>query len=286
MTVLEGIQRSTEFLAKKGLESPRLDSELLLAHVLSLKRMQVYLNFERILTETETTAYREFIRRRSMREPLQYIVGSMSFCGFTIIVNKKVLIPRSETELLAEAGWKYIRQLQQQPDGAALALDFGTGSGCIAIALTKNCLTLRMHAIDVSNDSLDEARTNAARHNVADRIEFYHSDGFAAVPPLKFDLIVSNPPYIATAEIPTLQPEVRDFDPHRALDGGADGLDFYRRLANEAQIFLKACGKMIFEFGDGQADLICKIFEEQKWVVESIMEDYTRRPRIMIVKKP
>ncbi len=286
LTVLDGIKRSAEFLAKKGVESPRLDAELLLAQILGLQRMQLYLNFERELSETETNTFRESVRRRSQREPLQHIVGSTSFCGFEIRVNKNVLIPRPETELLAEAGWKYIAQIVSASGAAPLALDFGTGSGCIPIALARHCPTLRIHAVDVSTDALAEAAGNASHNGVAGQIEFHLGDGFAALPDqLRFDLIISNPPYIPEAEISTLEPEVRDYDPRRALDGGSDGLDFYRQLAAEGSAFLKTDGKMMFEFGDGQAGPIREIFEEQKWVVEAVMDDYTRRPRIMMLKK-
>src|SRR5262249_55331038 len=136
MTVLEGIQKSAEFLAKKGVDSPRLQAELLLAHVLKLQRMKLYLNFERVLTDAETYTFRELVKRRSQREPLQHIVGSTSFCGLEIAVNRHVLVPRPETEILAEAGWSFLSTVDSQPP---TALDFGTGSGCIAIALAAKC---------------------------------------------------------------------------------------------------------------------------------------------------
>jgi release factor glutamine methyltransferase len=282
MTVLEGIQKSTEFLTKKEIESPRLQAELLLAHVLKLPRMKLYLNFERALTDAETATYRELVKRRSQREPLQHITGSTSFCGLEIAVNRHVLVPRPETELLAEAGWSFLSTINSQP---STALDFGTGSGCIAIALAAKCPAAKIIALDISPEALDIARQNAAKNNVAERIEFLQGDGFAALPKeTQFDLIISNPPYIPSAEIAALEPEVRDYDPRGALDGGADGLDFYRRFASEARKFLKAEGKIMLEFGDGQGDSIRKIFEEQKWIVEAIREDYTQRQRILIAQ--
>jgi release factor glutamine methyltransferase len=281
MTVLEGIQKSAEFLGKKNIDSPRLQAELLLAHVLKLPRMKLYLNFERALTDAETDAYRELIKRRAQREPLQHIVGSTSFCGLEIAVNRNVLVPRPETELLAELGWQF---LNNSPDGRAL--DFGTGSGCIAIALAVKCPAAKIFALDVSPDALAVARQNAAANNVTEKIEFLQGDGFAALSKVSaFDLIISNPPYIPTAEIETLDPEVRDFDPRGALDGGPDGLDFYRRFAAEARGFLKPGGKITLEFGDGQGDSIRRIFEAQNWIVEAIREDYTHRERILIAKQ-
>jgi len=186
-------------------------------------------------------------------------------------------------------------------------LDFGTGSGCIAIALAAKCPSAKIMATDVSPDALVLAAKNAARNNVAERIEFVQGDGFAALqnvgqasclspsekkkletggtPVLHFDLIISNPPYVPSAEIATLQPEVRDFDPRAALDGGADGLDFYRKLAAEAKPFLKTDGKIMLEFGDGQADAIRTIFEAEKWIVEAVREDYSHRARILIARR-
>ena len=283
MTVLEIIQRSTEFLEAKGVETPRLQTELLLAHLLQLPRMQLYLNFERTLTTTEVDRFRDYIKRRVRREPLQHIVGSTSFCGLEIATNRQVLVPRPETELLAEAGWKFLRQLSTRDVPSPAAMDFGTGSGCLAIALAVNCPAARIFAGDISPEALEVARQNAKRHLPAERIEFMAGDGFAAVPEgARFDLIISNPPYIPTAEISGLQPEVRDYDPPCALDGGPDGLDFFRRLAVEARPFLKAGGKIMLEFGDGQAGGIREIFERQKWVVDAVEKDYTQRPRILI----
>lgn len=280
VTVLEVIQRSTDFLNKKGVDSPRLQTELLLAHLLGLPRMQLYLNFERQLSQTEVDNFRELIIRRSQREPLQHIVGSTSFCGLELAVNRHVLVPRPETELLAEQGWEFLSSLNSRP---ATALDLGTGSGCLAIAIANHCPTARLFATDISGQALELAAQNAARHNVLERIQFLRGDGFAVLESsISFDLIISNPPYIPTADIPTLQIEVRDYDPHLALDGGSDGLAFYRRIATEAVPFLKPGGKIMLEFGDGQAQAVREIFESQKWIVEAIVEDYTQRPRILI----
>ncbi len=316
MTVLEAIQKSADFLGKKNVESPRLQTELLLAHLLKLPRMKLYLNFERVLTPAETDVLRGFIKRRGQHEPLQHIIGSTSFCGYEIAVNRHALVPRPETELLAEAGWEFLqgREGNHLPAGRHTedcapyqALDFGTGTGCIAIVLAAKCPNAKIVAMDISADALLLAKENAARNNVAERIELFLGDGFAAfqsegrVPnsgietkikdsqssPLRkreFDLIVSNPPYIPSAEIETLQPEVRDFDPHTALDGGRDGLDFYRKLATEAKSFLKPDGKIMLEFGDGQAQAVKNIFEAQKWIVEAVKEDYSQRARILIAR--
>ena len=306
MTVLEAIQKSAEFLDKKGVESPRLQSELLLAHLLKMPRMKLYLNFERGLAMAETDALRELIRRRGQREPLQHITGSTSFCGCEIAVNRHVLVPRPETELLAELGWQLLAELGWQllaerrpparredinegdavPEaGAPTALDFCTGSGCIAITLAAKCPEASIIATDISADALAISKENATRNGASDRIEFVQGDGFASLSSSsQFDLIISNPPYIPSAEIATLQPEVRDFDPKVALDGGVDGLDFYRLIALQAGAFLKPAGKVMVEFGDGQAEAIRNIFGAEKWIVEAVKEDYSQRARILVAR--
>jgi release factor glutamine methyltransferase len=303
VTVLEAIQKSTEFLTKKGVESPRLQTELLLAHLLQMPRMKLYLNFERALSPAETDALRGLVKRRGQHEPLQHLTGSTSFCGLEIAVNRHALVPRPETELLAEAGWQFLSTLNLQP---STALDLGTGTGCIAVALAVKCPQAKIVATDVSADALALAMENTKCHGVAERIEFLEGDGFAALQSegrvarapesdvgigdwqssslRKFDLIISNPPYIPSAEIATLQPEVRDFDPHTALDGGGEGLDFYRMFSVRADPFLKPGGRLMLEFGDGQAEAIRRIFEVEKWIVEEVREDYSHRARILIAK--
>ena len=340
MTVLEAIQKSADFLTKKSVDSPRLQAELLLAHLLKMPRMKLYLNFERALSVTETDALREVVKRRGQREPLQHITGSTSFCGLEMAVNRHVLVPRPETEILADPGWEFLKHptsniqhptsneghdgvaagilpavepgvppggnnagdsevvkiFKPSPSGkmppstaggtpaATTALDFGTGSGCIAIAMAVKCPAAQITAVDVSAEALAVAKQNAERHGVAERIQFLKVDGSSVASPHQFDLVISNPPYIPTAEIETLQPEVGDFDPRGALDGGADGLDFYRKLAKEAAAWLKPGGKIMLEFGDGQAEAIRKIFENEKWIVEAVKDDYSRRQRILIAK--
>jgi release factor glutamine methyltransferase len=324
VTVLQAIQRSVDFLAKKGVESPRLQAELLLAHVLQVQRMKLYLDFERVLTDDQQAALRELVRRRGQREPLQHILGTACFCGLDLEVSRDVLVPRPETELLAERGWGFLKETMRiasaneplspalsPPRGARekrgalpnnqsgtmkteaeagvnlpMALDFGTGSGCIAIALAVQCPAARLVAVDISMAALTLAERNAARHAVDSRIEFLAGDGFAALPAgAKFDLVISNPPYIPTAEISTLEPEVRDYDPRPALDGGADGLDFYRRLARETGAFLRPGGRILVELGHGQEAAVTKIFKSEKWVVEFVEPDYHRVPRILAARR-
>ncbi len=282
MTVLEVIQRSTEFLQPKGVESPRLQIELILAHVLALPRLKLYLNFERVLTEAELNRVREMVKRRGAREPLQHILGSVSFCGLEIRSSPAALIPRPETELLAERAWQFLASL---PPHESTALDLGTGTGCIAIAVAAHAENAVIHAVDVSAAALTLARENAEANKVAERIRFHLGDAFHALPPgTRLDLIVSNPPYIASDEIGGLPAEVRDFDPRLALDGGTDGLDFYRRISREGRAFLKPAGRLMLEFGDGQAEALRKLLCDEKWIVDEIIADYSARPRILIAR--
>ena len=283
MTVLEVIQRSTEFLQQKGVESPRLQIELMLGHVLGVPRLKLYLNFERVLTDSELARVRGMVKRRGEREPLQHILGSTSFCGLEIKCSRDALVPRPETELLAECAWQFLSTLKSQ---TTTALDLCTGTGCISIAITTHVSNAHVKAVDISSAALALARANASRHGLVDRIEFVEGDAFAALAPgEQFDLIVSNPPYLASEEIKTLDPEVRQFDPLLALDGGPDGLDFHRRIARQAPPFLKPCGKLILEFADGQADDVKKLFTAEKWIVEEIVADYSSRPRILIARR-
>jgi len=284
VTILEVIQRSTDFLAKKGVPSPRLQVEHLLAHALRMPRMKLYLSFERALTTEQLDAVRDLVRRRGRREPLQYITGSAAFCGLELGVNPHVLAPRPETELLAERGWKFLRE-PKFANSTPAALDLGTGSGCLAIALAVKAPSAAIHASDASAEALALARENAARHHA--RIQFHHGDLFAALPPpARFCLIVSNPPYIPTARIETLEPEVRDHEPRQALDGGADGMDFYRRIAAEAGAFLEADGRLMVELDDDGPAAAAEIFQRQNWIVEGLEPDYNQRPRILIARRP
>jgi release factor glutamine methyltransferase len=163
----------------------------------------------------------------------------------------------------------------------------GTGSGCLAVAIAHHTPSSRIHATDLSGAALALAKENAERHKVADRIQFLEGDGFAALPPeTAFNLIVSNPPYIPTAEIATLAPEVRDYDPALALDGGLDGLNILRCLAGEGARYLRQGGRLMCEFGDGQADVVQRIFKEQQWKVEPVIPDLSGRARILVAQPP
>lgn len=280
MTVLETIQRSAEFLQRKQVESPRLQAELLLAHVLKMPRLKLYLNFERALQSAEEQSMRELVQRRGKREPLQHLVGTVNFCGYELEVNRDVLIARPETEMLAESAWNYLNAL---PPGELRALDLGTGSGCLPVTIAAKCARVAVETVDISAAALMVAQRNAEKHQLLGRITFHEGDLFQPlVAGTSYHLIVSNPPYIEAAEIETLEPEVRDFDPRLALDGGADGLDFYHRLADESAAWLVTGGRLMAEFGEGQGAAIREIFEAKNWTVHSLEKDLTGRERFVI----
>ncbi len=289
MTILEVIRRSTDFLTERGVDSPRLQVELLLSHVLKLPRLKLYLQFDRVLTGAELDPLRELVKRRGQREPLQHIVGSAAFLDHELKVTRDVLVPRPETEVLAQLALAKLAEQEgnAEPSAVLRALDFGTGSGCLAIALAAGCPEAELHALDKSPSALAIARENAARNQVEARITFHEGDGFAALgQPYQFDLIVTNPPYIPTAEIATLDPEVREFDPRLALDGGVDGLDCYRILAAQAGSWLKPGGWLLTELGDGQAMAAKLLFGAHGWLYEGVEKDLSGRERVLIVRRP
>lgn len=253
-TVLKLVRWTAEFFAGKGVDTPRLDADLLLADTLGLDRVGLYLNFERPLEAAELAAFREKVRRRAAREPLAYILGATEFWSLPFKVTQAVLIPRSDTELLVEEA------LRRLP-GAGRVLDVGTGSGVLAIALAHERPACAVTAIDVSPGALAVAADNARGNGVAERICFLRQD-LAVLPDGPFDLIVANPPYIASGELVTLMPEVHDFEPHLALDGGDDGLAAYRALARQAGTVLAAGGWLLVEVGSNQAAAVRDLFEK------------------------
>lgn len=286
MTRLDAVVRSAEFLARHGVESPRLQAEWLLAHVLGLPRLQLYLGFDRLLPPDAADRLRELVRRRGQRVPLQHLLGTANFCGLELEVGPEVLVPRPETELLAERAWQHA-QAAETAGPAHRVLDFGTGSGCLALAIAARASRAEVTALDVSPAALAVALRNATRLGLADRITFREGDGFLALPPgALFDLLVSNPPYIPTAEIAALEPEVRDHDPRLALDGGTDGLAWYRRLAAEAPAWLAPAGLAMLEFGDGQAEGIREIFRAAAWREPTVVNDLTGRARFLVARRP
>ena len=244
-TVLRLLRWTADYFAGRSLDAPRLDAELLLADTLGLDRVGLYVNFERPLQTEELTAYRERIKRRAAREPLAYILGRTEFWSLPLKVTPAVLIPRPETELLVE-------QALPRLTGRSQVLDIGTGSGALAIALASERPELTITAIDVSPAALAVALENARCNGVVERIRFEQHD-LADLPSGPYALVVANPPYIPSGELATLMPEVRDFEPWLALDGGADGLAAYRAITAQADRLLAPGGWLLVEVGAGQA---------------------------------
>lgn len=287
MTVGEAILAGETQLGAAGIESGRLEVEMMLAQLRDEPRLQLWMRRNEPLTPGQGEKLRDWLDRRAGREPLQHILGWAPFLEFELYVTRDVLVPRPETEVLAQLA---VARLRDHP--APRVLDWGTGSGCLALALAKAVPVAEVHALDLSPDALRIARANATAYRLADRIRFHHGDGFAALssdfrtPNSGFDLIVTNPPYIPAAEVETLQPEVRDHDPRLALVGGDDGLECYRCLAAEAPVWLKPRGWLLAEFGDGQAPAVAGLFRRAGWEVEAVEKDLSDRDRVLIVRAP
>ena len=257
MEVVEALRKTQQWFGKLGIETARLDAELLLGHVLDLPRLSLYTSFDRPLNRTELDAFRELVRRRAKREPVAYLLGEREFYGRTFAVDRRVLIPRPDTETLIESVLSVI-----PAESEGVILDYGTGSGAIAVTLAAERPGIRVLALDVSPDALDVARANAVTHEVQDRVGFVRSDGLSRVPPRfrgELIAIVANPPYISESERPGLMPDVRDWEPEAALFAGSDPLLHYRRLAREAVEWLAAGALLAMEVGAGQADAVCAL---------------------------
>lgn len=269
-------------LAHAGLESPRQEAEALFAAVLGGPRYAAYLEPLGRLADAEREGFLAAVRRRARREPLQYVIGRETFCGLDFVVTPDVFIPRPETEGAVAAVLAAIAGVSQP-----VVADVGTGSGCLALALAAARPDAVVYAVDRSSAALGVARANADRLGLAARVQFWEGD---LVAPLvqdgtRFDVIVSNPPYVADGEYQTVQPEVR-FEPESALRGGPDGLRFYRRLVGEVSAVLASRGRVVLELGFGQAEAVRIMAERQGFRVERLDADFNGIPRIMTLLGP
>ncbi len=272
-TVVQLLRWTADYFNGKDIESGRLEAELLLAHTLDLDRIGLYLHFDRPLTPAELADFRAKVQRRARREPIQYILAEAEFWSLPLQVGPDVLIPRSDTEVLVEEA---LQRLQQ---GGSM-LDVGTGSGAIAIAVAAERPAVEVTAIDCSRPALTVARANAERHGLSGRITCREGD-LAALPAGPYDLVVSNPPYIAEPEWAGLMAEVRDHEPRIALHGGIDGLDAYRHLARQAMTVLKPGGWLLVEVGAGQADAVRELFEQAGLSALGVRKDYAGIARVV-----
>ncbi len=265
MTLLESLNQTTNRLKDRRIENPRLNAELLLARSLSLSREGLYRNLHTALGEKEKEVLEKMIQRRISGEPLQYILGEQAFWSVDLKVDSRVLIPRPETELLIEQSLPILSEISLKRSPSVL--EIGTGSGAIAIALAKEVSNIFLVATDISRDALTLAKENARSAGVEDRIKFVSGDLFGPFQPPKgrapFDLILSNPPYIIRRKINTLAKEVKEHEPRIALDGGEDGLAFYRRIIPEASFYLREGGWLLLEVALGQCGDVSGMVEEE-----------------------
>ncbi len=278
-TVMDYIKTAGAYLERCGCESPRLDAELLLAHVLCTNRTRLYMEFDKPLTAEEVDGYREVIAKRARRVPAAQIMGQREFLSRPFSVTDAVLIPRPETELVVEAALELLDE-QAQP----AVLDVGTGSGIIAVSIACQRPDARVKAVDVSSAALSVALANAQRSGAA--VDFVESDLYAALEEgERFHCIVSNPPYIPSQQLESLQPEIRH-EPVLALDGGPDGLRFYRRLINQAADFLHPSGYLVLEIGWDQADAVLALIEQSQLQRSEVRKDYGGLDRVVVASCP
>lgn len=270
-----------QYFCEKGVASPRLDAEVLLSHILGKDRLYLYVHFDRPLDEQELTEYRKLVKQRALRTPVAYLVGYKEFMGLTFSVTPDVLIPRPDTEVLVEAVLERLKE-KDKPS----ILDIGTGSGAIIISLLSKLPQAYGLAIDLSAAALAVAGQNAVHQLVSDRLQLAAGDIFEPVSNQCFDVIVSNPPYIPDKDIAGLEPEVRQ-EPHGALAGGQDGLDFYRRIISQAPGYVNPGGFLALEVGIHQAEAVAALAKAGGiFTVEAICQDYGGVERVLILRAP
>lgn len=282
LTVLEIIKKTTDFFVAKGVENARLNAELLVGHGLGLKRMQLYLQFERVLKEAELEVIRPLVRRRAQREPLQYIVGETEFFGLKLKTDRRALIPRPETEYLLEL---VVARMVKPPDRI---LDLGTGSGAIALALAKHYAAAQVTAVDVSLEALGLASENMLFSGLMDRVTWIQSSWFGGLEPgAIFDLIVANPPYLSARETAETAPEVRDHEPSGALtSAGAEGLADLESIIRSAPAFLSPGGLLALETGISQHGALKEIAVIAGLGPTESLPDLTGRDRYFLARAP
>lgn len=279
MVLRDALDQALAELSAAGVRSARRDSELLLLHILGVERPLLFAHPEHQLTEAQAADYRRLVARRIAAEPIQYITGEREFYGLRFTVTPDVLIPRPETEHLVEAALERISE-----DSPFRIADVGTGSGAIAVSLAVARPLATITALDISRAALIVAESNAATHEVADRIEFREADLLAGIADHSFDMVVSNPPYIADGERDTLEVEVREYEPAGALFAGSTGLEIYRRLIPQAARVLRPGGWLLMEMGVGQQLQLRQLLEG--WQEISVLPDLQGIARVVIARAP
>lgn len=287
VTLKSVLKEAIDMLSLNGIEQARLEAELLLAHVLDMRKEDLIIRPDQELADSQEDNFLHLVERRCRKEPLAYIVGFREFWSLEFKVNSKVLIPRPETEGMIE----HLLNLAGEDAGGqpTRILDIGTGSGILAIVAALEFPKAQVTAVDNSGDALEVAQENALRHQVADRIEFLRMDlmrDWSLPQKDLYDYILSNPPYIASDELEQLMPDVRDYEPRAALDGGPDGLACYRKIIAHAFLCLKPGSHLIFEVGDDQAGSVRKIFEVHgSWDKIEIVQDLSGRDRVVSARR-
>ena len=276
-TVKQVLEAATMHLETKGIENPRLVCECLAGRLLRCGRLDLYLQYERVLSPTQLKAMRRGVKRATAGEPVQYICGEWDFMGHTFKVDRRVLIPRPETEVLAETVLNCSWLWQRKP----VVLDIGTGSGCIAISLALARPDAVYLAFDISEDALEVARANAEALNVTDRVVFATGDLSDLVEPERLDAIVGNLPYIRTSDYEKLPANVREHEPRQALDGGEDGLTFIRSIVQDAAFMLKGDGRIFLEIGEQQGAQVTELCRQAGFVDVTVSPDLAGRHRIV-----
>lgn len=278
--IIDLINWGVKYFQDRSFENPRLEIEIFLQHIFGYKKIDLYINFEEEVTPKNLKRLREFIKRRVENEPIQYITGVSNFYGRDFNVNKNVLIPRPETEILVNVSIDYLSS-KKNP----YIIDVGTGSGCIAITLAKELPSSKVIAIDYSQQALNIAKENAELVGVKN-IEFLKLDFLSENLNYVADAVVSNPPYIAQEDIQSLMIDVKEFEPHRALTDNADGLEFYRIFANKLDVILKKKGVLIIEVGRGNHPVeVKKLFEESGYNDIEMINDYNKDVRVLKIMK-
>ena len=271
--------KTATFFESRGIGSARLDAELLLGEVLGLDRLHLYTSFDRPISSEELDAYRVLVKRRAKREPVAYILGRREFYGRTFAVDPRVLIPRPDTEVLVD---EVLARLPEDAEG--VVIDYGTGSGAIALTLAAERPKLSVLGLDISEDALTAARANADALGLRQRVGFIRSDGLNSLPP-RFQgqvvALVANPPYIPQEDLEGLMPEVRDHEPQSALFAGPDPLLHYRRIAAEGRDWLGTEGFVSVEVGAGQSEGVCALFEVSGWADIAVRSDLARHERVV-----
>lgn len=280
---------TSDYLKKKDIDSPRLCAEVLLAYQLKTTRVKLYLNFDQPLNEKDINEFRALIQRRLTREPVQYITGVQEFWSMEFNVTPQVLIPRPETEILVEQAITILKDKKVQDEKGTLSvLDIGTGSGAIAISIVSELPDVEIWATDVSGDALEVARGNASKHGLDAGIHFLKSDLFSSLNNMTqtFDLIVSNPPYIPLEDYDSLPPEVGQYEPRTALDGGEGGLLFINKLILEAKDCLKQGSWLLIEMAPFQTEKAMELAAQTgSYGEQKVVKDYSHKDRVVMAKK-